>query len=130
MKIYLAARHDRRFQMLGVGVDLMRAGHEVTSTWIENVHGTPPTLLGPARNLIDLGRADCMVTYTEPPEGNPLGSARGGLRIEFGVALATGKRLCIVGPREDVLHHLPQVEIYATTAELIAALARPTKGTP
>src|SRR5262245_56627898 len=35
MRIYIAARYDRRWEMLGVASDLLRAGHDVTSRWIE-----------------------------------------------------------------------------------------------
>ena len=39
MRIYIAARYDRRFEMLGVAAALMRAGHDVTSRWIEGGRG-------------------------------------------------------------------------------------------
>ena len=127
MRIYIAARYDRRFEMLGVASELMRAGHEVTSRWIEGGRGDDPELVAAIEDIADLGRADCLVTFTERPERTVAWAARGGRHVEFGIALATGKRLCIVGLRENVFHHLPRVEIYATVPDLIEGLAFPPR---
>lgn len=127
MRIYIAARYDRRFEMLRVASDLMRAGHEITSRWIEGGRGDDPELVAAIEDVGDLERADCLVTFTERPERNVAWAARGGRHVEFGIALATGKRLCIVGPRENVFHHLPRVEIYATVPDLIEGLTWPPR---
>src|SRR6185436_17305061 len=65
MRIHIAARYDRRFEMLGVASDLMRARHEVTSRWIEGGRGGDPKLVAAIEDIADLGRADCLVTFTE-----------------------------------------------------------------
>jgi hypothetical protein len=40
--------------------------------------------------------------------------ATGGRHVEFGLALAQGKRVIIVGPRENVFHYLlPDAQIFA-----------------
>jgi hypothetical protein len=122
MKIYLAARYDRRWQMLGVASALERAGHEVTSRWIEGGQCEDPAVIPAVEALFDLGRADCLVAFTEEPPIFPVASS-GERHVEFGIALAAGKRLCIVGPRETVFHHLLSAERYATVADLLAALA-------
>lgn len=124
MRIYIAARYDRRFEMLGVAINLMRAGHVVTSSWVEG-RGDVPDAIAAIEDIDDLSRADCLVSFTEQPSRGVAWSARGGRHVELGIALASGKRVCIVGPRENVFHHLPQVEAYATMADLIAGLASP-----
>src|SRR5262249_12878126 len=124
---YVAARYDRRFEMLGVASELMRAGHEVTSRWIEG-RGGAPALVAAIEDLEDLARADCLVTYTERPEQTVAWAARGGRHVAFGIALAAAKRLCIVGLRENVFHHLPRVEIYASVSDLIRGLTLPPGG--
>jgi len=124
MRIYLAARYERRFEMLGVAAILARAGHEVTSRWIEGGRGDDPAIVPAVEDLIQLSQADCLVSFTEDPQRNVAWAARGGRHVEFGVALATGKRLCIVGPRENIFHHLLSVEAYASVGELVAGLAR------
>ena len=51
---------------------------------------------------------------------------RGGWHVEFGLALAQGKHLILVGQPENVFHHLPQVrvipEVGERCADLLAAL--------
>jgi hypothetical protein len=123
MKIYLAARYDRRWEMLGVASTLERAGHEVSSHWIEGGRGDDPAMVPAVEALIDLAHADCLVLFTEEPAPDSPGGTRGGRHVEFGVALATGKRLCLVGPRENIFHHLLSVEAYATVADLVTGLA-------
>jgi len=125
MRIYIAARYDRRFEMLRVAAELMRAGHDVTSRWIEGGRGDEPEVVAALEDIGDLARADCLVTFTEEPERGVAWAARGGRHVEFGVALATGKRMCVVGPHENVFHHLPRVELFANLIELLAGLARP-----
>ena len=127
MRIYIAARYDRRFEMLGVAATLSRAGHDVMSSWIAG-KGEETELLSAVEDLVDLARAECLVAFTEPPERAVPWSARGGRHVEFGVAFATGKRLCLVGPRENIFHHLPRVEVYPTVAALVAGLAGPAGG--
>lgn len=123
MRIYLAARYDRRWEMLGVAATLERAGHHVTSQWIEGGRGDDPAIVPAIEDLIDLAGADCLVSFTEDSGHNVPWAARGGRHVEFGVAVATGKRLCIVGPRENIFHHLLSVEAYASVADLVAGLS-------
>jgi hypothetical protein len=122
MRIYLAARFDRSAEMLDVAAALSRLGHFVTSRWI---HGrtNAPDLLSAVEDIEDLTDADCLVSFTEHPTKGVSWAARGGRHVEFGVALATNKRLCIVGPRENIFHHLPRVEVYRSLAELLDVLA-------
>jgi hypothetical protein len=121
MKIHLAARYDRRWEMLGVASTLERAGHEVTSRWMAG-RGDDPAFVPAVEDLLDLTRSDCLVSFTDEPTHHAARSAGGARHVEFGVALATGKRLCIVGPRENVFHHLLAVEAYATVDALVAGL--------
>jgi hypothetical protein len=123
MRIYLAARFDRSSEMLDVAATLSRAGHFVTSRWI---HGrqNAPDLVSAVEDIEDLADADCLVSFTERPTEGVSWAARGGRHVEFGVAVATGKRVCVVGPRENIFHHLPRVEVFRSLDELIAGLAR------
>jgi hypothetical protein len=123
MKIYIAARYDRRFEMLGVTGVLMRAGHMVTSRWIEG-RGEGPELEA-AEDLADVLRADCLVSFTEEPAIGVSWAARGGRHVEFGIALSAGNRLCVVGPRENIFHFLPKVEVYGSITDLVRALTAP-----
>ena len=48
-------------------------------------------------------------------------STRGGRHAEFGIALALGKRVIVIGPRENVFHALPAVERYESWAAFRAS---------
>lgn len=126
MKIHLASRYDRRFQMLGVTAVLMRAGHVVTSRWIEG-RGDGPAA-DAAEDVEDILRSDCILCFTEEPSEQMPWVARGGRHVEFGVALAMGKRLCIVGPRENIFHHLAYVEQFRSLDDFVAQVARTPRG--
>jgi hypothetical protein len=68
----------------------------------------------------DVYAAECVISFTEQPR-SPLGT-RGGRHVEFGLAVAWGKRLLVVGCRENLFHYLPQVEFCATWEAAKAAL--------
>ena len=123
MRIYLAARYGRCDEMRAVGAALARSGHTITSSWVGGWHGDIPERVSAIRDLHDLLDADCIVAFTEEPTEQVSWAARGGRHVEFGIAVAKDKRLCIVGPRENVFHHLPEVEQYATIEDLVAGLA-------
>jgi hypothetical protein len=129
MRIYLASRFDRSAEMREVAGRLAAAGHFVTSRWI---HGRQvgPDLVSAIEDVEDLASADCLVSFTEHATRMAPWTARGGRHVEFGIALAARKRLCVVGPRENIFHHLPKVEVYATVDDLVAGLALRGEGGP
>lgn len=123
MRIYLAARYDRRNEMKSVAEVLEAAGHAVTSVWVYGLHDDLPDLVSAVEDLDGVAEADCVVSFTEEPLEHAPWAARGGRHVEFGLGVAMRKRLCIVGRRENIFHHLPQVEIYSTVCDLIEGLA-------
>lgn len=131
MRIYLAARYSRNPEMRHYRDQLHGLGHRVTSSWID-LHGgeleesfTPDRLSAEPvfcsrfaqTDVLDLMAADCVISFT----GNG-GGGKGGRHVEFGLAVAAGKRILVVGPRENVFHCLPQVECFKTWDEALAAL--------
>jgi len=125
VRIYLAARYDRREELRAVAARLEAAGHEVTSVWIYGLREGVSDLAAAVEDIDGVAVADCVVSFTEEPTAHVAWAARGGRHVEFGLALAMGKRLCVVGPRENVFHHLQQVELYPTIAALIEAFSAP-----
>jgi hypothetical protein len=133
MKIYLAARYSSHPEMRGVRDVLEALGHTVTSRWIDchtDVVGdftssfTVETLaektgecapLG-QHDLDDLDAADCVISFAST-------GGKGGRHVEFGYALAKGKRMVLVGPRENVFHTLSQVVHYPDWPHLVMALS-------
>lgn len=129
-KIYLAAQYERLEEMKKIRDLLVENGHAVTSRWIDQLHGQEEALgmkeltEYPSRgqkyaliDMQDISDADTMVVFTS---GN--GGGRGGYHTEFGMALASMKRIVIVGPRENVFHTAAFIRQYSTVDDFIAAV--------
>jgi hypothetical protein len=140
MKVYLAARYTRRLELCGYRADLEAHGIEVTSRWLNGSHqldneGRP---LGDAGELLfeagdaevdhyrwkfatddrdDVLAADVLIAFTEQPRS---GNSRGGRHVELGIAIGKGKRIVVIGPRENVFCWLPEVEQYDLWSEYLA----------
>lgn len=133
MKIYLAARYSRHPEMQGIRDRLVAMGHEVTSRWIEGGHemskegSTEAARAERTRfaeeDRADVVAADCVISFTEAARST---NSRGGRHVEFGLAIGLGKRVIVVGHRENVFHCLAEVEFFDTAAEMIGALSAPS----
>lgn len=107
MRIYLAARYARREEMEGYANLLKEDGHEVTARW---VYGGETGLSDEDIALLDyddVEAANLVVGFTDAFGSSQTGGAR---HFELGLAAAMGHALYIVGPREIVFHHLPEIE--------------------
>lgn len=125
MRIYLASRYSRITEMRNYTAQLAEIGHEVTSRWVhrayqivtdeykDDLHHLEARCA--EEDLEDLRAAECIICFSEPPRST---TSRGGRHVEFGAAVAWGTRLILVGPRENVFHYVPQVEVYETWEEL------------
>lgn len=135
MKIYLAARYSRIEELRNLREELQRMGHEVTSRWLDtdwertsNGSSVAPPEYREKHCLIDLEdvrAADCCISFTEEPN-SPHGK-KGGRHVEFGVALQDGKRLIVVGFRENIFHHHPKVEFFNSQWDMLRALGQSDK---
>jgi nucleoside 2-deoxyribosyltransferase len=115
---YFAARFSRRFELQGYRADLLRAGHEVTSRWIDDDDDTECDCA--VRDVKDVEIADGLILFTEVPRET---KTRHGRLVEFGIALALGKRLLAIGGHdENVFFNLKEVEKYPTWATALVAL--------
>lgn len=117
LKIYLSGPFAWRELIAHHAAELERAGYKITSRWLEQDHGTPEALAIEAAvdsmppeaayfadlDYEDVYEADVLIAFTAP---SGLGPSRGGRHVEFGLALAWGKHLIIVGPYENVFHRL------------------------
>lgn len=129
MNVYLAARYSRFREMQGCRTIIEALGHMVTSRWINGDHDYKGEASPAAERLRfaqedwdDLIAADCVVSFTEEP-GKAGGRNRGGRHVEFGAGLALGKRMVVVGYRENVFHELPTVEFHETWGGFVRSLA-------
>lgn len=131
--IYLAARFSRRDELASYMNTLEERGFTVTSRWLtqhqaldfshpaakySNFDRTQFAL----HDYEDVQRADRLIAFTESPDENSINGRRGGRHVELGLALAWGKHVYVVGHRENVFCHLPQVMFYATFDQLLESL--------
>jgi len=128
--IYIAARFSRRPECNQLAHALKDRGAVITSRWVKPDcdHVLPTGLSRQAEDherqrfaledVDDVRAANWTISLMEEPRSN----TRGGRHIEFGLALALGHRLTIIGPRETVFHHLPHVEHYDTIDQFVASL--------
>jgi Nucleoside 2-deoxyribosyltransferase len=131
MKFYLAARYSRHPEMQGVRDVLHAMGHTVTSRWIDQHGGnelesrtheqlnTDPNActIFARHDVEDIDAADAIIFFSSA--GDP---GKGGRFVEWGYALAKGKRMILVGSRENVFHTLPQTEHYESWSRLVMVL--------
>lgn len=129
--IYLAARYSRREELCGYRAKLTALGYHVTGRWLDGAHQvsdaalaakatdeadqatTPERMLFALEDLEDLTHADTIIAFTEPQQSSP---SRGGRHVELGIAIGQGKRVIVVGHRENVFTCLPTVEFFETWA--------------
>ncbi len=128
LRVYLGGRLGRREELLRYADELAAGDIEVVSRWLYSevalpARATPqdekPAETAAAMDLEDVASADVCISFSEEPEQ---AQGRGGRHVEFGVALALGRRLMLVGPREHVFHRLPQVEHFDEWSDAKAAL--------
>lgn len=131
MKFYIAARFSRRPECNQLAHELQALGHTITSRWVkpDSDHVAPTGLSQQAadaerqrfalEDLLDVQECDAVVSLMEEPRNN----SRGGRHVEFGVGLGMGKALYIIGPRETVFHHLPEVKHFDSVREFLACVA-------
>ncbi len=130
LKVYLAARYNRRDEMRERRKDLHAVGIQVTSRWLDEKSDTNVDMgeesdsfyvTTAAVDLADIERADIFILFSE----NPLeGFKRGGRHVEYGYALKAGKPIYVVGPKENVFHYSPNVAHFSTFEELSKDLNR------
>lgn len=130
-RVYLASRYSRAEEMRQVREVLTDLGVEVTSRWIDHHGGKYPGSFTPVQlnadpeycskiahvDWTDLLAADTVISFTGA-------GGKGGRHVEFGMAVALGKRLYTVGPREHVFHTLPTVNHYEDFPSLLAGEQR------
>lgn len=130
MKFYIAARFSRRPECNALAHQLQALGHTITSRWVrpDSDHVVPTGLSARVadaererfarEDYEDVLACDAMVSLMEEPRSN----TRGGRHVEFGMAVALGKDMFIIGPRETVFHHMPTVRHHQSVEGFLSYL--------
>lgn len=125
MKVYTASRYSRRDEMREVAAILRCAGATITSRWLDETNPLDSKMgddteefykKTSAMDLADVDAADMVLFFSEDPL---IGTPRGGRHVEFGYALAKGKWICVIGPKENVFHYHPRVFHYVNLTHFL-----------
>jgi nucleoside 2-deoxyribosyltransferase len=117
MKVYVAAPYPIRDLAIYVMRALEEHGHEVTSRWLKALDEL--TDEHARKDMEDVASADVLLAMN--PDGwENIGT--GGRHVEFGYALALGKRVVLIGQRSNMFHYLNQVTVVDTLEEALAWL--------
>lgn len=127
MDIYLAARFDRQDELRGYRHQLEQRGHIVTSRWLDEDKVVPTddmdrhfTLRQMAMmDVEDLMNAEWLISFTEEPT---FLHVRGSRHVEFGMAWKAGLTCFVVGPRENIFHHLDGVNVHPDWESFLRSL--------
>lgn len=121
--VYLSARFDRRDELNRYRDELESLGIEVTSRWLTD---PTPDLTDDAWRILaakdrgDVARADVFILFAERDR-----DGGGGRHVEFGMALALGKRLIVVGEVENLFQRLEGVEVVSSWRHAMPLLTQP-----
>lgn len=112
MKIYIASFFDTRERLRPVRDALWKMGHEVVSSWLDEV-ARPAGMSDDAfyrklamKDVAEVKSADLLIVDTfDPP-------TRGGRENEYGIALGQfqSKLLFVVGPYRTIFHRLADAQ--------------------
>lgn len=114
VKLYMAARFTRREELESYAPLIQDAGFEITSTWVFGGEDGLTRQDIAELDIRDVERADAILLFTEPYGEHIPG---GGRFVEFGYAIGRGKKLFVIGGRENVFMHYPGVEFYMNVHE-------------
>lgn len=121
LAVYLAARYSRKDEIREKAEELSALGIEITSRWLWE----PPSETGlgdesrARQDIEDMDKCKLFVLFSESPDE---AFKRGGRHVETGYALGTKKPIIVVGPIENVFHHLRQIIKVSDWNELKANL--------
>jgi len=113
MRVYLATQYARKLEMREHAIELERQGISVGAEWLKETE-SPTSKLGDTtdetksnyalKDWWDIGACDVFVFFAEDQDNQP---PRGGRHVEFGIALALGKPIVVIGDPENIFHYLP-----------------------
>lgn len=108
-KVYMASLFSRREELEALAPLLEKAGHKNNARWVYGGEDGLSLEDISKLDLDDVDECDIVLSFTHPRGTKTPG---GGRHVEFGYGLARGKRMVLIGPRENVFHNDPRVEQY------------------
>lgn len=126
-KFYFASRFLRKPELLfykNIVESIVSPGFEVVSRWLmlerthSNLHNISHSELTfwAERDLEDIRKCDTLLHFTQAPKQTYTG---GGRHFEAGYALALGKEVVTIGPKESVFSYHERVANYKNFSEYL-----------
>lgn len=136
MRIYMAAQYAKKLEIANYAEQAEAVGIHVRADWLEESEAPEATLDSVSDKLKsryaqqdwwDIGACDIFVFFSEPQDNQP---PRGGRHVEFGMAIALGKEIVVIGEPENIFHYLPgiKIEFFGTWNSALAYLISRTTG--
>jgi nucleoside 2-deoxyribosyltransferase len=116
VKIYIAAPYPARDAAIKLMERLEVSGHVVTSRWLRERDEMDAAAA--QKDLEDVDAADVLLFVHDEGWAN---KGTGGRHVEFGYALARGKRIVMIGPIANVFHCLDDIVRYEDLATFASA---------
>jgi hypothetical protein len=116
-RVYIAAAFPLKETAAAMRVDLIRAGFEVTSRWIDGIGGNG--LEQAIADLDDIRTSDALVLINA---GEWVNRGTGGRHTEVGYAIAYGMPVFVYGIPSNVFHELDNVRCCLTIDSLVHLL--------
>lgn len=130
MIVYPAARYARRLEIAAFAKQIEALGYQVNARWLTGAHETPdgsmPTDQQRAQwatnDLEDIRSANVFLAFTDGPTphhstdvlagGFDVHAWRAGRNVEFGFAMTRVRHVWLCGPRENIFHYLPGIDVF------------------
>ena len=135
MKIYLASGYHRRGELQHISRELEDKGFHINARWLTQDHTLPEARSTEAAgeeiprvasqfavdDYEDIKACNVFILFSERADTR---IRRGGSQTELGMAIALGKFVIVIGPRQNVFHCLRSVRQirYFTFTELLSML--------
>lgn len=115
---YLASAFKRKAEMAECRAIMQAAGYNVVARWIDEEaesDDAAPTddyrMECALTDLQDVAACDVFVCF--------IGGVGAGHHTELGLALAGGKRIVLIGQKNNIFHYLPLLEYYTDFADFL-----------
>lgn len=130
MRIYIAGQYARKLELREYAKQAEAAGIKVGADWLMESEDPNSSLNESTEAVLakyaqkdywDIGACDAMVFFAEDQNNQP---PRGGHHVEFGIALAMGKPILVVGDPENIFHYTPgfHIDFYENWSSALVAL--------
>ena len=126
--VFLSAPYSRKEQIRRVAQECENVGAEVISDWHLEPYSPNMTLTDVPDSFLsstackDFHQVRCCHVFIFFAESSTTPTVRGGRHVEFGMALCSDCEIWVIGEKENIFHHLPNIIHFANEEQCLEAL--------